>query len=90
MQHPSITLIASAILLSISTAWAATPIPLPTDRPRHPGQLPMPEVLPVPIPEPPHHQVRQPAPANNPIPMPEPPRDPGQRPVPATNPLPLP
>jgi hypothetical protein len=86
MQHPSITLIASAMLLSISTSWAATPIPLPTDPPRHPGQ-PAPEVLPIPLPEPPRH-VRQPAPANNPVPMPEPPRAPA--PPPESLPLPLP
>ena len=88
MQLPSYTLIASAMLLSISTSWAATPITLPTDPPRHPGQ-PAPEVLPIPIPEPPRHQVRQPAPAINPVPIPEP-RAPGQRPVPANNPIPMP
>ena len=86
MQFPSYTLIASAMLPSISTSWAATPIPLPTDPPRHPA----PEVLPVPIPEPPRHQVRQPAPEVLPIPIPEPPHPPDRRPVPATLPVPLP
>ena len=85
MQHPSITLIASAILLSISTAWAATPITLP-EPPRHQIQ-PAPEVLPIPLPEPLRYQ---PAPRIDPIPMPEPPRHPDQRPAPASLPVPMP
>ena len=88
MQHPGITLIASTMLLSISTAWAATPITLPTDPPRYQDQ-PAPEVLPVPVPEPPRHQ---PAPRNDPIPMPGSmaPREMNRRPPPEAIPITLP
>ena len=88
MQRLSHILIASAILLSFSASWTATPITLP-DSARHPDQQPAPEVLPVPIPEPPRHQ---PAPANDPIPMPEPmaPREMNRRPPPEATPITLP
>ena len=88
MQRLSYTLIASTILLSFSASWAATPIPLPTDPP-NPGRQPPPEVLPIPLPEPPSHR---PAPANNPVPMPEPmaPREMNQRPPPEATPITLP
>ena len=85
MQHPNITLIASAILLSISTSWASE-----YEMMAEPRFAPPPEVLPIPIPEPPHPQVRQPAPATNPVPLLPELHHPGQRPVPAIDPVPLP
>ncbi|MFK7849263.1 MAG: hypothetical protein AB8G77_28500 [Rhodothermales bacterium] len=88
MQRLNHILIASTILLSISTSWAATPITLP-DPPRPPDQQPAPEVLPVPIPEPPR---QHPVPSNNPTPMPGPnsPREMNRRPPPEATPITLP
>ena len=74
----------------MSTSWAATPIPLPTDPPRHPSQQPGPEVLPIPVPEPPRYE---PAPASAPAQMSEPmvPREMIRRPPPpAATPITLP
>lgn len=79
MQHLSYILI-PAILLSISTSWAATPITLP-DPPRHPDQQPAPELLPIPIPEPPR-AAPPPPPTYEPAPMPRPQTMPDRRPEP--------
>ena len=88
MQRLSHTLVASTILLSFSAAWAATPITLPEPA-RTPDIQPSPEVLPIPLPEPPRHR---PAPVNNPVPMPEPmaPREMNRRPPPEATPITLP
>ena len=85
MQRLRHTLIASTILLSFSASWAADREMM--NQPR--SAPPPPEVLPIPIPEPPRYQ---PAPRNDPIPMPEPraPREMNRRPPPEAIPITLP
>lgn len=75
MRLPSITLIASVILLSISTSWASD-----REMMNQPRSAPPPETLPVPIPAPPRQQA--PAPETMPIPIPEPTAMPERRPRP--------
>ena len=89
MQFSGYTLIASAMLLSISTSWASD-----RDMMNQPRIAPAPEVLPVPIPEPPRHPSQQPAPEVLPIPLPEPahvaPIIVPKPPPPVATPIPLP
>jgi hypothetical protein len=80
MQQLRHKLMAGAILLSISTAWAATPITLPTESPLR-GQQPAPETMPIPIPEPPR-AAPPPPPTYAPEPMPRPQKMPDRRPEP--------
>lgn len=93
MQLPSITLIASAMLLSTTISWSepfehAAQKPFPEVLPEESYlQAPAPKNNPIPMPEPPRYQ---PAPRIDPVPLPEPPRHPGQRPAPRINPVPMP
>jgi len=87
MRLPSITLITSAILLSVSTSWAAD-----REMMMQPRSAPPPAEIPIPIPETAQPPTSRPAPAATPIHLPKPavmPRD-RRPPPPAATPIHLP